>query len=349
MNYTENYHLPQWDETDRILRTDFNRMCADIESGLTESRDAAESVRQTGDNREKRTLDRFCRMAYNHYCIVQDMSPFPRQDGIFCQNFEKDSSGLTGTSLLNGKRFTENFTGELNQDTLVQSCQNIHLMHVVKNNLTACKPMQTSFTPPRSGVVDHYYLQGEYNNSLTQTDFRVLVRLINQDTGGVEGSFIKTLYNSGPSGAFSYLIDNAPLYFLGGAHYMITVDCLDAICNMDAQLSFAGKDVELESFSSGQGSVTAAAALHTPMGGRGGMAVIRCVLGGEGGELNFLWDGEEREPDIRRTVRLGSGWGCHEFIYLRDDEIPEDSAMSLQFTCSQGGSILLHDWGMILL
>lgn len=35
MNYTENYHLPQWEETDRIMRVDFNQMCADIESGLT--------------------------------------------------------------------------------------------------------------------------------------------------------------------------------------------------------------------------------------------------------------------------------------------------------------------------
>ena len=25
MNYTERYHLPQWEETDRIMRTDFNQ------------------------------------------------------------------------------------------------------------------------------------------------------------------------------------------------------------------------------------------------------------------------------------------------------------------------------------
>lgn len=42
MNYTTNYHLPQWDETDRIMRTDFNQMCADIESGLT--RNAADAA-----------------------------------------------------------------------------------------------------------------------------------------------------------------------------------------------------------------------------------------------------------------------------------------------------------------
>ena len=45
MNYTKNYHLPQWDETDRIMRTDFNQMCADMEGGLLKTaRDAAEAV-----------------------------------------------------------------------------------------------------------------------------------------------------------------------------------------------------------------------------------------------------------------------------------------------------------------
>ena len=45
MNYTENYHLPQWDETDRIMRADFNRMCADMEAGLPKTaRDAAEDT-----------------------------------------------------------------------------------------------------------------------------------------------------------------------------------------------------------------------------------------------------------------------------------------------------------------
>ena len=34
MNYTETYHLPQWEESDRVMRTDFNQMCADIEAGL---------------------------------------------------------------------------------------------------------------------------------------------------------------------------------------------------------------------------------------------------------------------------------------------------------------------------
>ncbi len=45
MNYTENYHLPQWEETDRIMRVDFNQMCADMEAGLTKTaRDAASAT-----------------------------------------------------------------------------------------------------------------------------------------------------------------------------------------------------------------------------------------------------------------------------------------------------------------
>ncbi|MDE6900132.1 MAG: hypothetical protein K2P15_03550 [Oscillospiraceae bacterium] len=50
MNYTKNYHLPQWDETDRIMRTDFNQMCADMENGLLKTaRDAAEAVTAAAD------------------------------------------------------------------------------------------------------------------------------------------------------------------------------------------------------------------------------------------------------------------------------------------------------------
>ena len=44
MNYTEKHHLPQWEETDRILRVDFNQMCADMEAGLEKNARAAEEA-----------------------------------------------------------------------------------------------------------------------------------------------------------------------------------------------------------------------------------------------------------------------------------------------------------------
>ena len=34
MNYTTNYHLPQWVETDRIMMEDFNDAMSDIDQGI---------------------------------------------------------------------------------------------------------------------------------------------------------------------------------------------------------------------------------------------------------------------------------------------------------------------------
>ena len=44
MNYTENYHLPQWEETDRIMRTDFNAAMANLEAGITEAKTTADTL-----------------------------------------------------------------------------------------------------------------------------------------------------------------------------------------------------------------------------------------------------------------------------------------------------------------
>ena len=51
MNYTEKYHLPQWEETDRVMRADFNQMCADMEAGLRANAQGIEEAKQ-----EARTL-----------------------------------------------------------------------------------------------------------------------------------------------------------------------------------------------------------------------------------------------------------------------------------------------------
>lgn len=52
MNYTENYHLPQWVKSDRILMEDFNGAMANIENGLT------------GLERRKTAFDNLSRDAY---------------------------------------------------------------------------------------------------------------------------------------------------------------------------------------------------------------------------------------------------------------------------------------------
>lgn len=51
MNYTENYHLPQWKESDRIMMNDFNQMCLDIESGIDSAKAEANTSSQALSDR----------------------------------------------------------------------------------------------------------------------------------------------------------------------------------------------------------------------------------------------------------------------------------------------------------
>ena len=49
MNYTNNYHLPQWVETDRIMMEDFNRAFSDIDEGIKTAQDTADTAESKAD------------------------------------------------------------------------------------------------------------------------------------------------------------------------------------------------------------------------------------------------------------------------------------------------------------
>ena len=49
MNYTTNYHLPQWVESDRIMMEDFNDAMAGIDQGLQGAQTAAETAQTTAE------------------------------------------------------------------------------------------------------------------------------------------------------------------------------------------------------------------------------------------------------------------------------------------------------------
>lgn len=49
MNYTTNYHLPQWVESDRILMEDFNDAMAGIDLGLQGAKAAADTAESKAD------------------------------------------------------------------------------------------------------------------------------------------------------------------------------------------------------------------------------------------------------------------------------------------------------------
>ena len=49
MNYTTNYHLPQWVETDRILMGDFNDAMSGIDGGIAAAKAAADTAESKAD------------------------------------------------------------------------------------------------------------------------------------------------------------------------------------------------------------------------------------------------------------------------------------------------------------
>ena len=53
MEYTTNYHLPQWVESDRIMMGDFNQMCSDLEAGLVSNAQAAAAAQETADTAQE--------------------------------------------------------------------------------------------------------------------------------------------------------------------------------------------------------------------------------------------------------------------------------------------------------
>ena len=49
MEYTTNYHLPQWVESDRIMMEDFNDAMSGIDGGINEAKEAADAAQDTAD------------------------------------------------------------------------------------------------------------------------------------------------------------------------------------------------------------------------------------------------------------------------------------------------------------
>ena len=334
MNYTENYHLPQWDETDRILRKDFNQMCANIESGLTDGAAKSES-----------SMDRFCRMAYNHYCAVQNMEPIPYQTGVFYKDVTKDPSSVAGAMVWQGACFAGKTGVQLTAEMLVACYQEITPMKLTKGDLGSATPMTGSFTPPASGAVSRYSLVGSYyrkTSNVTSTKLELI--LTNRDTGSVEQKLEIDFPITQESATFGWICGDQ-IKFVGGINYLITIRPTEDVCDMTLGISIGGKSV---STVSNEGIVSASYSIHEPEGGQGGMAILRCQVSGEGGELTFSWDGVELKPAFIRLGRLSNGRIAQDYIFLREDEIPVDSTLSMKFECNTGGNFLFYGWGAML-
>ena len=67
MNYTTNYHLPQWVETDRIMMGDFNQAMETLDGGIAAAKATADTAKNTADTAESKA-DAAQSTANNAYC-----------------------------------------------------------------------------------------------------------------------------------------------------------------------------------------------------------------------------------------------------------------------------------------
>ena len=65
MEYTQNYHLPQWVETDRILMDDFNGMASAIDAALKTNADSLSA--ETAARESAVAAKGNCRIVYGSY------------------------------------------------------------------------------------------------------------------------------------------------------------------------------------------------------------------------------------------------------------------------------------------
>ena len=85
MNYTQNYHLPQWVKEDRIMMEDFNAMNSSIENGLTQTAAQAGTAVSTA-NTAKQTADTAQTMAQKITSAAYTPSNKPYKVGSYTGN-----------------------------------------------------------------------------------------------------------------------------------------------------------------------------------------------------------------------------------------------------------------------
>lgn len=347
MNYTENFHLPQWAKSDRIMMEDFNQMCKDMEDGMTGNAQKAQNASQSSDALDKKTLHRLCRVAYNHYSAVQNMSPLPWQAGVFHQNPSQDGSNVSNAAKWNGVCFAGNGPMGTIPGNLSEYSQQVSPLKIVKNHPEACVPLEVSIYMEGCTYLNRFSLCGDVSNNVPNTSAPARLTLTNQDTGEIELSQTIDIKMDIASGYKSNLFVDTFVPFHGGQHYLLKIEPLAAV--FDAQIDFlVSAQTVLYGFYS-SGSITAAHTMRECEGSSGGLLIVRGLVNGPDGQLTVKWDGKEVPLYTTRMVRIPDGRCVREMVYYRDEPIPAETKFDLRFDTGEFGSCLFYDWGAVLL
>lgn len=332
MNYTENYHLPQWEETDQIMRVDFNEAMSNLDSGLTACRDTAA---QGSTQANAALLQGLFRLAYNHYFHLLDAEKDLWQTGVFTQSFARGAGGKV-TGMLQQENMV--WTGQYQDDPgtdAVSTARKVQAMAETGDTYSF------SFSARRGVHVTGIKLTGNVNwPSSTANNYTI--RLVNKSKNTVDAEIHSTLE----------LISSArfvmPVDFVLHTNQAYQIDIIREEQEFpQVWIASTTNYLELENTPNTAGVATLT--IKDNGANMGGLVLVHYTSWGTGGTLSLNWDSEMIAPCAVREITIKDGRKLQVAEFRRTSEIPDSSStIKLTLTCSEGGDMELYRMGGVL-
>ncbi|WP_300944462.1 hypothetical protein [uncultured Duncaniella sp.] len=362
MEYTKNYHLPQWVKSDRIMMDDFNRMCADLENGLTGNRKKSEELSSrieqvAGEAREEiKTSDTasqvslksgLLRLAYNHCHLLAAVEKQPPQNGCFFQYLRGTPAPSAASGLLErgDALWLARGTTAYSSEAIRAKLQQVSPMQVVKGNAAANTPLIVRFTPAGPG----YFSKLSFTNQAGSIDCNTTVwhiAFFNENTGEYETETDVTIdmTSNYPTRVMVEKIEKK-LCFSGGFTYRIEVSTRDDRYNGRVDYNETTSHFSAVSLTS---DITGTLSRTVQCGEArlDGITLVHYRSVGTGGTLSLVWDGAVLAPNRTRSIVNAAGKPLLEAEFRRNAAIPAATSLQLRVRCNPGGDIALHSWAM---
>ena len=363
MDYTKNYHLPQWVKSDRIMMDDFNRMCVDLENGLTGNRQAAnelsgqiqrvereakEQIRTSDTASQSSLKSGLLRLAYNHCHLLAAVEKQPPQNGCFFQRFKGMSVPAEASGLLarGDALWIARGAAAYSSEDFRSQLQQVSPLQVVKGNAAANRPMILRFTPPGPGCIKEFPMKSSLNNIEKYTS-TLHFALYNEHTGEYEAEMDYS-WNLGSSPSYtSFETLQLNLCFSGGFTYRLEVSTTDSHYNATASY-LSSADLVGRFTTESYTADTTGVLTRTVQCGEArmdGIVLVHYRMIGTGGSLSLAWDGAAIPPSRTGNITTIDGNTVAEMEFRRNAAVPATTSLQLNARCNLGGEIALYSWG----
>lgn len=332
---------------------DFNRMCADLEAGLTRDKTAADA----GIAQAKAAAaaaagtanaavvpadlrSGLFRVAYNHYWLTAEQEDPVHQQGVVRQVFGKNKGSWSELELLEDRARLYNNGGESLTVASVRDSM------VVNTSFTSSADLASvTFTAHCAGRLTSITYYGHVRDNPGDPG-NCTVRIRDLTTGAVtEG---RNCFNFSKGSSTLYRPLPLDLSLRAGHKYKIEVT-LDSTAANHELMFHKINDGCLGLSSVGSPSFSQSWQLQTGEAGLGGLALVRYLPYGQGGSLRLNWDGVSYTPFRVRTVPNEQGEEVQIAEFRRSTAVPANSSLTITAACPVGGELELFEMGAVVI